>query len=275
MKLSVLIDNITKDEGLLGEWGLSVYIEYKDKKILLDTGASDAFLKNAETMGIDLKKVDFGVLSHAHYDHADGLDAFFDTCPDIPFYLSENCRENAYGIKEDEPLKYIGIKRGLLKQYDDRIRFVKGTVEIADGVWLIPHSRKDYSKTALRGRLYRMEEGEKEASPENFNHEQSLVLETKEGLVIFNSCSHTGMENIVEEVREQLPGKKILAYFGGLHLFLLNDDEIMQVADLIGTLGIEKVMTGHCTGDHAFELLQERLPGVMQQFHSGFSWECE
>lgn len=43
MKLTVLIDNITKDEKLLSEWGLSVYIEYKDRKILLDTGASDAF----------------------------------------------------------------------------------------------------------------------------------------------------------------------------------------------------------------------------------------
>ncbi len=275
MKLRVLIDNITKDDKLLDEWGLSLYIEYKEQKILLDTGASDAFLKNAQAMGIDLKQVDFGVLSHAHYDHADGLDAFFDACPDIPFYLSENCRENAYGIKEDEPLKYIGIKRGLLEQYADRIHFVEGPAEISEGVWLIPHSKKDYEAIALRGRLYRMEEGEKEPTPENFDHEQSLVLETKEGLVIFNSCSHTGMENIVEEVRGQLPGKKILAYFGGLHLFLLNDDEIMHVADLIQGLGIEKVMTGHCTGDHAFALLQEKLPGVMQQFYSGFSWECE
>lgn len=275
MKLTVLIDNITKDEKLLSEWGLSVYIEYKDRKILLDTGASDAFLKNAQAMGIDLKQVDFGILSHAHYDHADGLDAFFNTCPDKPFYLSENCRENAYGIKDDGPLNYIGIKRGLLKEYAGRIHFVKGAAEISEGVWLIPHSRKDYSEIALRGRLYRMEEGESEPSPENFAHEQSLVLETKEGLVIFNSCSHTGMENIVEEVRRKIPGKKVLAYFGGLHLFLLNDDEIEHVADLIASLGIEKVMTGHCTGDHAFELLQERLPGVMQQFYSGFSWECE
>lgn len=75
MLVKVLIDNISKDE-LLCEWGLSVYIEYRDKKILLDGGTSGAFARNAKRMGIDLNAVDFGVLSHAHYDHADGLSAF-------------------------------------------------------------------------------------------------------------------------------------------------------------------------------------------------------
>lgn len=274
MKLTVLIDNISKDEKLLSEWGLSVYIEYKDKKILLDTGASGTFLENAKALGIDLSKLDFGLLSHAHYDHADGLTDFFESYADIPFYISRNCRENAYGMKE-EGLKYIGIKEGVLEKYADRIHYVQGNLEISPGVWLIEHSKKDYKEIALRGGLYRKEKGKEEVLPEDFDHEQSLVLETEEGLLIFNSCSHTGMENIVEEVRRQLPGQKILAYFGGLHLFILKDDEIQHVADLIGKLGIEKVMTGHCTGDHAFELLQARYPDVMQQFYSGFSWECK
>ena len=38
MKAIVLSDNITAN-GLSGEWGLSIYIEYGEKKILLDTGA--------------------------------------------------------------------------------------------------------------------------------------------------------------------------------------------------------------------------------------------
>ena len=40
MKATVLVDNISCNE-LAGEWGLSIYIEYGDKKILLDTGASE------------------------------------------------------------------------------------------------------------------------------------------------------------------------------------------------------------------------------------------
>ena len=37
MKATVLVDN-KACQGCAGEWGLSVYIEYEDKVILLDAG---------------------------------------------------------------------------------------------------------------------------------------------------------------------------------------------------------------------------------------------
>ena len=72
MRAVVLVDNLTKN-NLSPEWGLSFYLEYEGNKILLDTGASGRFIKNADAMGIDLAAIDCGVLSHAHYDHADGM----------------------------------------------------------------------------------------------------------------------------------------------------------------------------------------------------------
>ena len=69
MKATVLSDNIPA-ENLGCEWGLSIFIEYHGKHILLDAGASGLFLKNADVLGLNMKDVDFGVLSHAHYDHA-------------------------------------------------------------------------------------------------------------------------------------------------------------------------------------------------------------
>ena len=51
MKATVLSDNIACG-NIGGEWGLCIYIEYQGKKILLDTGSSDLFLKNAEKLGI-------------------------------------------------------------------------------------------------------------------------------------------------------------------------------------------------------------------------------
>ena len=76
MKATVLVDNNTKDL-LKPEWGLSILIETNGHKILLDTGTTGIFVENAESMGIDLESVDCGVLSHAHFDHADGMEAFF------------------------------------------------------------------------------------------------------------------------------------------------------------------------------------------------------
>ena len=86
MKATVLSDNIPA-ENLGCEWGLSIFIEYHGKHILLDAGASGLFLTNADVLGLNMKDVDFGVLSHAHYDHADGIPEFFKVNSSAPIYL--------------------------------------------------------------------------------------------------------------------------------------------------------------------------------------------
>lgn len=76
MKATILVDS-TRAGNLKAEWGLCILVEYNKKNILIDTGASNNFLKNAQMCGIDISNVDVGVLSHAHYDHANGFGAFF------------------------------------------------------------------------------------------------------------------------------------------------------------------------------------------------------
>ena len=85
-KIIVGIDNIPSD-GLKKEWGLSLYIEHGGKKILLDTGGSDLFLRNYAKLGLDICDVDYGVLSHAHCDHANGIPAFFEHNSNIIFHV--------------------------------------------------------------------------------------------------------------------------------------------------------------------------------------------
>ena len=60
----ILSDNRT-DTPLLGtEHGLSAYTEYGGRRYLLDTGASDLFMLNAEKLGVDLGEVDYCLISH-------------------------------------------------------------------------------------------------------------------------------------------------------------------------------------------------------------------
>ena len=268
LSMTVLVDNISRDD-LGAEWGLSILIRADDKKILLDTGASGLFADNAKKLGISLADVDFGVLSHAHYDHADGLPDFFRENKDAPVYLRAQTAENCYGDQTDNPWHYIGIRRGVLKEYADRFRYVDGVCRLAEDIWLVPHKKKDYTKIALENGLYICPDGKR--LPDDFSHEQSLVFDTPRGLVIFNSCSHTGMKNIVEEVKEATGRQKVFAYVGGLHLYLFRDDEILDLAEYIKGAGIEQILTGHCSGEHAFELLSEQLEGGLTQFYSGLS----
>ena len=152
MKATILIDNRTKGT-LAAEWGLSVYVEYRGHRILLDTGASDRFAKNAQALGIDLGAVEFGVLSHAHYDHADGMGAFFAGNAAAPFYIREGAEENCYG-KRWIFHKYIGIRRGFLKTYRDRIIYAEDGCQIVPGVSLLAHHTEGLEAYGEQNHLY-------------------------------------------------------------------------------------------------------------------------
>ena len=192
-------------------------------------------------------------------------------------FLIRGCSgENCFGMENGAP-KYIGIRRGLLEEYRERICFTDGLYEVSDGIWLVPHRPADYSAIALRSDLYTCDtdpacSGGK-LCPDDFSHEQSLVIETEAGLAVFNSCSHTGLPNILEDVKDALGRQDICAYVGGLHLFKLTDAEIDRLCSEIEESGLTHIFTGHCTGDHAYQILGSRLGARIVQFFSGFSCE--
>ena len=91
--------------------------------------------------------------------------------------------------------------------------------------------------------------------------------------MIFNSCSHAGPDNIISEVRAAFPGQKIAALIGGLHLYKLTDDEVRAFAGRLRATGVQRVFTGHCTGDRAFEVLKEELGDIVSQLRTGLEIE--
>jgi len=269
MKATVLVDNIS-NENAAGEWGLCIYIEFEDKKILLDTGASGLFLKNAKKLEIDLQKVDYSVLSHAHYDHADGMKNFFISNDRAKFYLRYGCGENCY-MKKWFIHKYIGIPKNILEEYKERIVYAKGDYTLFPGASLIPHKTEGLSDIGKKNMMYiRKEKG---WIPDDFSHEQSLVFDTPSGLVIFNSCSHGGADNIINEVAATYPGKKIRALVGGFHIFKKSKTEVRELARKIKMTGLEEIFTGHCTGERSFDILKEELGEMVHQLSVGLVME--
>ena len=105
--------------------------------------------------------------------------------------------------------------------------------------------------------------------PDDFKHEQSLVFDLPEGLVVFNSCSHSGPEAIVSEVLDAFPGREVLAYFGGLHLSRKSDQEVRAFAGRMSKCPVRMFYTGHCTGKSAFHILEDALDGRVSLFFSG------
>lgn len=269
MKTTVLVDNI-ENEGIPGEWGFCTYIEYKDKKLLLDTGASNLFAENAEKLNISIEDVDMAILSHGHYDHANGMEKFFEINKKAKFYLQKGCSENCY-FKKWFVKKYIGIPQGITTTYKDRIEYVSGVYQLADGINLVSHSTPNLERIGKSEMMYlKTAKGWK---PDNFCHEQSLVLEAEDGLVIFNSCSHGGVVNIINEVKAAFPTKEIKAFVGGFHIFKRPEEEIRELAASIRETGISCIYTGHCSKERGFRILREELGDVVKQFHVGLEIE--
>ena len=267
--MSVVIDNKACN-GLKGEWGLSIVVDYKGKKILVDAGASDLFIDNMAKLNIDIRDIDYAMLSHAHFDHATGIPAFFKKNDKAKFYIRETTKDNCYA-KRLFFYKYIGIPKRMMDEYADRIEVVSGDYELMDGVYLLPHKTANLENIGKKEKMYlKTDNG---YVFDNFAHEQSLVVDTDKGLVIINSCSHGGAVNIINEVKNTFKDKHIYGIIGGFHLYNKKDAEVLEVAECIKNTGIEFVCTGHCTEERAYNILKGVLKDKLIQLHSGLIME--
>ena len=106
MKIMILIEDTCGNPACAYEHGLSVYVETEKHKILVDTGATAAFLENARILGIDLGQVDTVILSHGHYDHGGGIPAFATQNPHARIYLQREALGDYYHGN-----RYIGIDK--------------------------------------------------------------------------------------------------------------------------------------------------------------------
>lgn len=271
MKMTALVEN--KSDGTLGcEHGLSVYIEFNGRKLLLDTGTTGLYADNAGKLGIDLSLVDMAVLSHAHYDHSGGYEAFFAANTRAEVCLQATCLENCYKITGQER-RYIGIPQGLLEKYPDRFRYVSGDMDLGNGIYLVAHHTPGLDQRGAWAGMCRLEDGH--WVTDDFSHEQSLVLDTSEGLVIFNSCCHAGADVIIREVEAQFEGRPVHAIVGGFHLKdVMNRgdngaDQVRALGERLKAMAVPHIYTGHCTGSRAFAILKEVLGDRVHYFMTG------
>ena len=275
--VTVLVENgPSHQEGLACEHGLSLHLAYGSLRILLDFGQSDAFMRNADALGIDLAQVDLAVLSHAHYDHANGMDAFFARNTHAPLCLSAACAETCWSTKGGTAeAHYIGMRAGLLAEFSKRLSPVPTdrVTTIAPGVHAVPHTTPNLANAGAKAGMF-LREGDA-WRPDDFAHELTLVIELGNAadapLAIFNSCSHAGLPAIVAEVQEAFPNRTIATYVGGLHLVHASDEDILQVARAAEHAGIGQLCTGHCTGEHAVALLQRELPSHVVALSPGLT----
>lgn len=243
MKITCLAENTSFDEALNCEHGLSLLIEANEKTILFDMGQSELFSINAEKMGIDLSRVDVAILSHGHYDHGGGLKRFLEINASAPILINEYAFEPHYNSTG----KYIGLDTSLANE--KRIIFTDDIYTVGTGLTLF--SKID-GPSYGKGTDGMTAERDGTIVPDDFRHEQYLLIEENGKRVLISGCSHKGIENITAFT---LPDVLV----GGFHFSKLPlDGELEARARGLNAFGAE-YYTCHCTGKEQYEFMKKHV----------------
>lgn len=217
IKITTLFDNECHCHTMTSLWGFSALVETPEHTILFDTGSNGrVLLKNLQSQALDLSRVDTIFISHAHWDHIGGLDSVLELNPDVHIYVTAHVSKN----------------------------LVRDLNTLSNGVTVI-----DDKPTRILPDIYSTG-GMGEES------EQSIILDTDEGLIIIAGCAHSGIQAIVERAKSTF-NKEILLLMGGFHLFSKEDTKVTEVVNNIKALGTRFVAPSHCTGAEAKKMFEQ------------------
>jgi 7,8-dihydropterin-6-yl-methyl-4-(beta-D-ribofuranosyl)aminobenzene 5'-phosphate synthase len=253
MELTVLVDNNTLiDRYFLGEPGVSYLLETGGKRVLFDVGYSDAFLTNARKLSIDLRDVDYVVLSHGHMDHTWGL------VPLVRLYTEALIEQ--LPVKKPtlvtHPLTLSARRLGNLPEIGSLLTEEKLSAFFhlqlsREPVWLTERlvflgeieRSNDFEAREPIGKI--LEEG---VEKDDFLLDDSaLAYKSPDGLVVITGCSHAGICNIVEQARKVCGDRRVVDIIGGLHLLNPPAEQLEGTLAYMESLRPHEVHACHCT----------------------------
>ena len=218
LSITIVFDNYSLVEETIPSWGFSCVVQSGEHNILFDTGNDgNLLLNNVKELGFEPLDFDHVFISHMHWDHVGGLIEFLRIKPNAHLYLVNSA------LPDD-------VKH--LKRLTQRIKLIDDPVEILPGV---------YSLGDLPGYL----------------NEQTLAVDTADGLVLLTGCSHPGIVNIVAKAKQHFPDKKVELVMGGFHLDQMEENHIHDIVDELLAQDVHKIAPSHCTGDYAIEKFKQ------------------
>jgi len=269
MKITSIIEN-TSNAGLPVEHGLSLYIQLENgQNVLFDMGQSSLFAENASRLGLCIADVDTAIISHGHYDHGGGLGTFLSLNEKANVYIHNDAFQPHYSYRESG-LGYIGIDKEL--QADKHIAPCGSIAHVGDGMTLFA----DVQGTCCCPHGNRLLFGPTPKDQDSFSHEQNLIIEEGDNVVLFAGCAHKGIINILRKA-EQVIGKTPTHVLAGMHLVKSGLDDNAETS-FIHTLANElvsyqqtKFFTMHCTGEQQFLKLKEIMNTQIEYLSCGDS----
>ena len=276
MKILNLIENTEGIPGCLFEHGLCFYVETEKHRLLMDLGPSASVLENAVRLGVDLKTVDTVILSHGHDDHGGGILPFAKLNPNAKIYLQESAFGEYYAARDYKPdPDYIGLAPEIRAL--PQVVPVRGNLKIDEELFLFGGLKGKRDLPVSNGNLRKKEGGR--LVPDDFVHEQCLVITERNRHVLFSGCAHNGILNILDRYEELFGGAPDVV-ISGFHMMkksAYTDKEQNVICSTAEKLKEYPTMfyTCHCTGLPAYDMMKEIMGGKIAYVHCGESVKSE
>ena len=260
MEITVLVDNNSlNDQYYFAEPAVSYYIVDGKNKLLFDTGYSDAFIKNASLMNININNIDSIIISHGHEDHSNGLKYYLDSLRNKKIKLYAHPKTfNKKKLDGEMICSPYSLK--LLSEYFT-IKTSKKPVFITDNLVFLGEipEKFDFEKREPMGTI----KIDDKYYPDYLYDDTALVYKGWKGLFIITGCSHSGICSIVEYAKKICKDDRIVGILGGLHL---NDDKnrLNETIKYFKENDIKSIYPCHCTSLYAKAKMINELDNVKE-----------
>lgn len=270
LKITIIVDNISSDPGLLSEHGLSLWIEADTRRILFDTGQSEILIHNAQKLGIDLSTADTLILSHGHYDHTGGVAALLRFNPAFTVYAHPGIFVTRFSKQSDGSMKPVGIPAeslSALTGVSDQIRWINKPKLLSDDIWITGPVPRNNTFEDTGGAFYFDTEA-KAVDP--IADDLSIWFRTVKGLCVVTGCCHSGIVNTLSYIQSIEKNAQIDTIIGGMHLRDAPSLRMEKTCEYLQAISVNKIVPCHCSGEHAIMHLTKRfnqkiIPGMTGQ----------
>ena len=257
----LLAENYVKNALCRAEFGLSLWIEHRGKKLLFDTGASVLFSENARALGVDPAEADACIISHGHFDHTGGMLRFFEVNKRARLYIHKNAFGETFGTTDGEIDDYdCGIlwREEALAPWRERMVFTDGPLWLEEDM-VISGTVPDALAFKPAEVFYR-KDGRGGLREDDLSHEQFLAIrEEGKGILLFSGCSHKGIVAAARYAKALFPGEPLYAVVAGMHLMGAGRQMREKVIEGLAAEQPQLVAPIHCTGLEAICMMKERF----------------